>query len=80
MSHLNKIISTQARQGEQIENIQETCQRIDECLTGNGDPEKGLVVRIDRLEQKDILRSKVFWIIIIVIFGVIIKSVAGIFV
>ena len=78
MSDLAKIIAEQARQGEQIENIDGTCKRIDTCLMGNGQP--GLVVRTDRLEQKDKTRSKLFWIILMVIFGIVTKSIVDVFV
>lgn len=78
MSDLAKIIAEQARQGEQIENIDATCKKIETCLGGNGRP--GLVVRTDRLEQKDKTRSKLFWIIIVAVLGVVTKSVLDIFV
>jgi hypothetical protein len=35
-----------------------------EILTGNGTPEKGLVVRIDRVEQDHKTQSKWFWVIV----------------
>lgn len=31
--------------------------RIESLLTGNGEPSKGLVVRVDRLEQADVHRQ-----------------------
>lgn len=33
-------------------------------LTGNGEPEKGLVVRIDRVEQDHKTQSKWFWVLV----------------
>ena len=78
MSDLAKIIAEQARQGEQIENIDSTCQKIETCLGGNGGP--GLVVRTDRLEQKDKTRSKLFWIALMGVFGVVAKTVMDLFV
>jgi hypothetical protein len=35
-----------------------------EILTGNGTPEKGLVVRLDRVEQNHATQSRWFWVII----------------
>jgi hypothetical protein len=35
-----------------------------EILTGNGNPEKGLVVRIDRVEQDHKTQSRWFWVIV----------------
>ena len=34
-----------------------------EILTGNGTPEKGLVIRLDRVEQSHCTQSKWFWFI-----------------
>lgn len=73
MSDIGKIATEQARQGEQIEAIQKTCTKIEQCLLGNGKP--GLVVRTDRLEQKDKFKSKWFWVIAIAITALFIKTV-----
>jgi len=35
-----------------------------EILTGNGTPEKGMVVRVDRVEQDHKIQSRWFWIIV----------------
>jgi len=58
---LHEIIAEQSAQRVKIETIAETCHEIKESLLGNGKP--GLVVRTDRLEQKDKLRAKMFWIV-----------------
>lgn len=72
MSDLSKISATQAVQGEKIENIQSDCEEIKHCLLGNGRP--GLVLRTDRLEQKDQAMKKVMWITITAVVVVFIKT------
>ncbi len=54
-----------------LQQILFTCQQtqkelgeLKEIVCGNGDPAKGLVVRIDRLEQSAAVVRKVFWIIV----------------
>lgn len=68
------IIAEQAAQGVKIDNIEKTCKEIKECLLGNGKP--GLVLRTDRLEQKDQLRSKMFWVLFSGLGAVLAKMVA----
>jgi hypothetical protein len=58
---VNATIAEQAKQGVKIENIEKTCEEIRDCLLGNGKP--GLVLRTDRLEQKDKVRAKMFWLV-----------------
>ena len=60
-SELHSIIAEQSAQGVKIAAIEETCHAIRESLVGNGKP--GLVVRTDRLEQKDKVRAKMFWMV-----------------
>lgn len=55
------MVAEQARQGAKIETIEKTCKEIRDSLLGNGKP--GLVVRTDRLEQKDKTRVKLFWLV-----------------
>lgn len=69
-----EIVAEQAAQGVKINNIETTCKEIKECLLGNGKP--GLVVRTDRLEQKDQIRAKMFWILFTATLGVVVKTVA----
>lgn len=66
------IAKNQAVQGEKIENIEAACDDIKSCLLGNGKP--GLVTRTDRLEQKDVIRGKLFWIVITVVAGLLVKA------
>ena len=58
MTELNKIIAEQAKQGEKISSIEESCVEIKECLLGK----TGLIIRTDRLEQKDKFKAMVFWL------------------
>lgn len=38
---------------QQVDAIHVTVEEIKELLTGNGDPSKGVIVRLDRLEQSE---------------------------
>jgi len=37
----------------QLDRIEDDVKVIKELLTGNGDPSKGLIIRVDRLEQAE---------------------------
>lgn len=63
-----------AVQGEKIDRIEQGIQRIETCLKGNG--KEGLVVRTDRLEQKDKTRGRIFWIALTGIIGLALKTIA----
>lgn len=45
---------------EELSPVHEAINRNRELLTGNGSPSKGVVVRLDRLEQSEARRGK--WI------------------
>ena len=45
-----------------LKNIAEDVREIKVWITGGDDPEKGLIVRTDRLERSQKNVSKVFWI------------------
>lgn len=70
---LNKLLVEQAKQGTQIKDIADACDKIETCLLGNGRP--GLVVRTDRLEQKDGLKTRVFWVFATAVIALIVKEV-----
>lgn len=70
---VHKLLSEQAAQGEKIESIQDTCKEIKHCLLGNGKP--GLVVRTDRLEQKDAIKTKMFWVIVTAVIALVVKTI-----
>ncbi len=42
-----------ARLDERLEQVQKSQQTLNHILTGNGTPEKGIVTRVDRLEQSE---------------------------
>lgn len=71
--NLNKLLVEQAKQGEQIKDIADACDKIETCLLGNGKP--GLVVRTDRLEQKDGFKTKVFWIFATAVIALVVKEI-----
>lgn len=70
---IREMHAEQAVQRTQIEGIVSGVCDIKRCLTGNGEP--GMVVRMDRLEQKDVFRSTLLW----TIFGIIATAVVGLF-
>ena len=42
---------------EQLDRIESEVVAVKHLLTGNGTPERGIIVRVDRLEQSDKTRS-----------------------
>lgn len=44
--------------------MRESQRRIETLLTGNGDPSKGMIVRLDRLEQAHETQSKLIWSVV----------------
>lgn len=46
-----------------LNEIHNEVKKLNRLLTGDGEPEKGLIVRVDRLEQKDASRNK--WMVAI---------------
>lgn len=42
-----------ARLDERLEQVQHSQQTLNHMLTGNGSPEKGVIMRVDRLEQSE---------------------------
>lgn len=44
---------------EQLDRIEKEVAAIKHLLTGNGTPEHGMIVRVDRLEQSD--RNRSWW-------------------
>lgn len=58
----------------EFERIHERLDLVLELLQGNGTPEKGLVVRVDRLEQSKKTRDKVIGAATVAAVGALIKS------
>lgn len=49
---------------EKIDNLTEKVSLLNKLLTGNGDPEKGVIVRLDRVEQTQGRQRKFIWAIV----------------
>lgn len=45
-------------QNEDIKRIEAKVDQVLVLLTGNGTPERGIIIRLDRLEQKEAVREK----------------------
>ena len=52
-----KYSQLQSKFNERCDNIETKMDKIDELLTGRNDPSKGVIVRLDRLEQNEIKRT-----------------------
>lgn len=57
-----KILAQQAKQGQQIETIEATTAAIKTSLLGNGKP--GIIVRLDRVEQRHRFVSRIVWLLV----------------
>jgi len=75
MSELNEIIAEQSAQGVKIESIEKVCDEIKTCLLGNGKP--GLVLRTDRLEQRGVFQTRLFWIFATAVIALAVKDLSG---
>jgi hypothetical protein len=71
---MHELVTDQGKQTAQLEHISETLSSIKTCLLGNG--KEGLIVRTDRLEQKDKMRGKFFWALFGIVAALVIQSVA----
>lgn len=45
--------------GKRFDDMEEKIDRLDHHITGNGTPERGVLIRLDRIEQKAVAQSKV---------------------
>ena len=61
---------------ERYEHIDTKLRTINELLNGNGDPGKGLIVRVDRLEQNEGRRSWMMRATMVACLGAIFATVA----
>ena len=60
----------------QVKEIDRKVDRIMEAIYGNGEPEKGFIVRMDRLEQA---KTALLWVVSIIgvsVIGIIVRGVA----
>ena len=72
---VDEVADAQAAQHVELATIKSSCQRIETCLLGNGQP--GLVVRTDRLEQKEKTRSRLLWLVVSGVVVLILNAVAS---
>jgi hypothetical protein len=72
---MHELVVDQGKQTVQLEHIAETVTKIEKCLTG----EMGLIIRTDRLEQKEKTKTRFFWIIFVATIGLIVKAVSPAF-
>lgn len=42
----------------QLDRIEEELKKLNHMVTGNGTPERGIIVRLDRIEQNEKTRNK----------------------
>jgi hypothetical protein len=52
-----QLVRIEERQHEDAREQRELLQKIDNYLTGGSEPEKGMIVRVDRLEQAEARRD-----------------------
>lgn len=52
---------------QQLQEIKEDVSTIKELLTGNGTPHKGLLIRVDRLEQSAAIARRALWSVLTVL-------------
>lgn len=45
---------------ERVTRMDQNCETLNKILTGNGDPSKGLIIRLDRLEILQVRRTQFF--------------------
>ena len=60
---------------QEFETLNEKLDRIDVALRGNG--VTGIQTRLDRLERAEEIRSRLIWIIIVAVAGLIARTVFG---
>lgn len=72
---MHELVADQGKQTAKLEHIAEAVTEIKQCLTGD----KGLVIRTDRLEQKEKTKAKFFWVVFAATIGLIIKAVSPAF-
>ena len=60
---------------DEFAQIHTKLDKLDESIRGNGKP--GILVRLDRLEQRDVKRNKFVWIVVGAVVSAIILWVMG---
>lgn len=56
-----------AGENAKLDLIHSDLKIVKEIVTGNGDPKKGLVVRVDRLEQISKLRKTIYGAVLVAV-------------
>ena len=75
---MSEIKASQASHGEKLDNVVKSMGELREVLLGDGSEQKpGLHMRVDRLEQKERLKSKVLWTVAGSTLGLLVKTVWG---
>lgn len=64
---------------ERCAHIEKKVEQTRDLLTGNGSPEKGLIVRVDRLEQSGDKRGKALWAMFVALLSTIGGVVVALF-
>lgn len=57
-----EIVETLTRIDERMGRMEDSLDLVVERLMGNGEP--GLMTRVDRIEQKECVRSRMFWVVV----------------
>jgi len=60
---------------QEIHSLADEVRRTNHLITGNGTPERGIVVRLDRLEQKNKTISRISWTAATALVGLVIHTV-----
>ena len=72
---MHDLVADQGKQTAQLEHIAETVTEIKTCLTGG----QGLIIRTDRLEQREKTKARIFWVIFAATIGLVVKAVSPAF-
>jgi predicted alternative tryptophan synthase beta-subunit len=74
---MQDLVVDQGKQTAKLEHIVETVNEIKSCLKGNGKP--GLIIRTDRLEQKEKTKARIFWVIFAATIALVVRAVSPAF-
>lgn len=75
---MSEIKEGQASHNEKLDTVVKSVDNLREVLLGDGSEQKpGLHMRVDRLEQKERLKSKVLWTVAGSTLGLLVKTVWG---
>jgi anti-sigma factor RsiW len=72
---LVKLLATQAAQTEKLTQIGEKIDDLHATFHGpQGEPEHGVLVRVDRLEQTEKRRAKLIWLLVGSVVGLLVQA------